>query len=314
MSVNPTVSIIIPTYNRSQTLRHTIQSVRNSHFHDWELIVVGDACTDDTAESVASFGDIRIRFVNLPDRCGDQSGPNNHGLALSRGRYVAILNHDDLYLPDHLAKCVAELEASGADLVWVPSAVAHAGTGSLQGVPFSFALEGVPHGFDYDPLGTYFVSSWMFRRELVDRVGPWRLPGKMLVVPSQDWLFRAWRSGAKLQFVPVVGIVVVSAGARQGSYQVRISSDHEFLSQWFHDEPRHREKILEDAAINEAARHMRVYRHSTIMQLLRRAMLRPVHALLLRAGIHPSSIAMMVYGGRGGFVRHLRRVTGANEL
>ena len=105
----------------------------------------------------------------------------------------------------------------------------------------------------------------------------------------------------------------MSAGARQGSYESRISSDHELLAQWFREEPRHREKILEDAAIHEAARHMRVYRHSTIMQLLRRAMLRPVHALLLRAGIHPSSVAMMVYGGRGCFVRHLRRVTGANK-
>ncbi len=71
---------------------------------------------------------------------------------------------------------------------------------------------------------------------------------------------------------------------------------------------------IEDAAINEAARHMRVYRHSTIMQLVRWALLRPVHALLVRLGIHPSSVAMMVYGGRGGFVRHLRRVAGANEL
>jgi glycosyltransferase involved in cell wall biosynthesis len=313
MSDNPAVSVIIPTYNRSQTLRHSIESVRNSHYGDWELIVVGDCCTDDTAECVASFGDPRIRFVNLPDRCGDQSGPNNHGLTLARGRYVAFLNHDDFYLPDHLARCVAELETGGADLMWVPCAVAHAKAGSLQGVPFSFTLQGVPHDFAYDPLATYFASSWVFRRELKDRVGPWRSTNEMLVVPSQDWLFRAWRSGARLRFLPSVGVVVVSAGARQGSY-TRISSDHEFLAKWFRDEPGYRGKILEDAAINEAAGHMLVHRHAKIVWLLRWALLRPVHALLTRLGIHPSSVAMMVYGGRGGFVRHLRRVTGANEL
>ena len=106
----PAVSVIIATYNRSQPLRHAIRSVCNSTLSDWEVIVVGDACTDDTAEVVSSFDDPRIRFVNLPSRCGDMSGPHNHVLPLARGRYVAFLNHDDLYLPDHLAKCVAELE------------------------------------------------------------------------------------------------------------------------------------------------------------------------------------------------------------
>jgi glycosyltransferase involved in cell wall biosynthesis len=311
MPASPTVSVIIATYNRSQILRHAIQSVRNSRFADWELIVVGDACTDDTAECVAEYNDSRIRFVNLPARCGDQSGPNNHGVALSRGRYLAFLNHDDFYLPDHLENCVADLEASSADLVWVPCAVAHARAGLPEDRPLAFELEGVPHNFVYDPLATYFASSWLFRRELADRVGPWRSPKEMLVVPSQDWLFRAWRAGAKLRFLPSVGVVIVSAGARKGSYARNVSPDHEFLAQWFRDDPKYRERMLEDAAINVAAKHMLVYRHSSLFWLMRRALLRPVHALLVRLGIHPSSASMTAYGGRGGFVRHLRRVTGA---
>ena len=120
----PTVTVIIATYNRTHTLRHAVQSVCHSSSSDWELIVVGDGCTNDSAECVASFNDPRIRSVKLPDRTGNQSGPNNHGIALSRGKYVAFLNHDDLYLPNHLGASVAELERSGADLVWVPCAVA----------------------------------------------------------------------------------------------------------------------------------------------------------------------------------------------
>ncbi len=139
----PAVSVVIATYNRTHTLRHAVQSVRNSSFTDWELIVVGDHCTDDSAECVASFNDPRIRFVNLPVRTGHQSGPNNHGIALSRGKYVAFLNHDDLYLPDHLGACVAELERSGADLAWVASATARPKPARRR-VPFSFALIGVP--------------------------------------------------------------------------------------------------------------------------------------------------------------------------
>ena len=72
--------------------------------------------------------------------------------------------------------------------------------------------------------------------------------------------------------------------------------------------------FLEDAAINEAARHLLVRRHSKLFWLVRCALARPIYALLLMAGIHPGSATMMLnYGGRGGFVRYLRKRTGANE-
>ena len=67
-----TVSVVMATYNRPRALRLAVASVRAQTFTDWELIVVGDACTDETAEVVAGFGDARIRFVNLPVRCGEQ--------------------------------------------------------------------------------------------------------------------------------------------------------------------------------------------------------------------------------------------------
>jgi glycosyltransferase involved in cell wall biosynthesis len=308
----PAVSVIIATYNRSQPLRHAIRSVCNSSFSDWEVIVVGDACTDDTAEVVSSFDDPRIRFVNLPSRCGDMSGPHNHVLPLARGRYVAFLNHDDLYLPDHLAKCVAELESSGADLVWVPCATARPKADPTGDWPFSFALVGVTSTFEYSPLGIYVASSWVFRRDLVGRVGPWRSPAKMYVVPSQDWLFRAWRSGATLRFLPSVSVILVAAGGRAGSYARRASPEHDLLAKRLRDDPRCLERILDEAAVNEAREHFLQHRYPPLGSLARRTVLRPVYALLARMGIHPLSLPMAIaYGRRGGFVRKLRRTTGA---
>ena len=303
----PAVSVIIATYNRSQPLRHAIRSVCNSTLSDWEVIVVGDACTDDTAEVVSSFDDPRIRFVNLPSRCGDMSGPHNHVLPLARGRYVAFLNHDDLYLPDHLAKCVAELELSGADLVWVPCATARPKADPTGDWPFSFALMGVPSTFEYSPLGIYVASSWVFRRDLVDRVGPWRSPAKMYVVPSQDWLFRAWRSGATLRFLPSVSVILVAAGGRAGSYARRASPEHDLLAKRLQDDPRCLERILDEAAVNEAREHFLQHRYPPLGSLARRTLLRPVYALLARMGIHPLSLPMAIaYGRRGGFVRQLQ--------
>src|SRR5437879_999756 len=108
MSESPTVTIVTATYNRSEVLKHAIRSVLGSTLSDWELLVVGDGCTDDTELCVTSFGDPRIRFVNLPKNTGGQSAPNNLGMELARGRYIAFLNHDDLILNHHLETCVRE--------------------------------------------------------------------------------------------------------------------------------------------------------------------------------------------------------------
>ena len=89
-------------------MRYAVESLLRSTIVDWELIVVGDACTDDTGDVVASFGDSRIQFYNMEKNCGEQSGPNNEGLRRARGEYVAFLSQDDLWFPDHLEKLLAD--------------------------------------------------------------------------------------------------------------------------------------------------------------------------------------------------------------
>jgi glycosyltransferase involved in cell wall biosynthesis len=307
----PTVSVVIATYNRSRVLRQALRSVVESTFTDWEVIVVGDACTDDTAACVESFADPRIRFVNLPVNCGDQSGPNNHGVSLARGRYVAFLNHDDLYLPDHLANCVAALDEGGADLVWVPCAVANVREDAEAGAaPCTFTLEGVPATHGYSPFAFYSASSWMFRRELAQRVGPWPRADRQFVTTSQAWLFRAWRAGAALRFLPKAGVVVVWSGKRAGSYASRESPEHDALVRWLKTDPHARERILEDAAVSAAMRRETMLHHAP-WKSAARAILHPLYALLMRAGVHPLSLHMALrYGRRGAYIRWHRRYTG----
>ncbi|MGO8908846.1 MAG: hypothetical protein ACLQDM_05915 [Bradyrhizobium sp.] len=107
-------------------------------------------------------------------------------------------------------------------------------------------------------------------------------------------------------------VIVVSAGARPGSYARRVSPEHEFLAHWLQEDPRSREIILEEAAVNEAMEHFLQHRHPPLWSLVRRTLLRPIYSLLTRMGIHPLSLPMAItYGRRGGFVRYLRRVTEA---
>src|SRR4030095_3242553 len=114
----PAVSVVLATFNRSNILPFVIGSVLAQTRGDWELIVVGDGCTDDSEDVVARFNDPRIRFINLRQRVGDQSGPNNEGVRQARGRFVAFLNHDDLWFPDHLERTLETLDKTGAALTF----------------------------------------------------------------------------------------------------------------------------------------------------------------------------------------------------
>ena len=98
----PRVSVIVATYNWSSVLRHAITSVLRQTMTDFELLVVGDGCTDDSADVVAATGDPRVQWINLPENSGHQSAPNNEGLRRARGELIAYLGHDDLWLPHHL--------------------------------------------------------------------------------------------------------------------------------------------------------------------------------------------------------------------
>src|SRR3712207_3932020 len=107
---SPRVSVITATYNWSNVLRHAIESARWQTFADFEMLVVGDGCTDDSGAVVASFGDPRLRWHNLEANHGHQSAPNNAGLAMARGEFIAYLGHDDVWFPTHLAALVSALD------------------------------------------------------------------------------------------------------------------------------------------------------------------------------------------------------------
>lgn len=124
------------------------------------------------------------------------------GIPVPAGLFTCL--HDDLYFPDHLSRAIAGLEQNGADLIWVPVAMAlpkqSAGDPDM---PCAFELTGIPPSCDYWPGAFCFASSWMFRRSLIARIGPWLPPDQTYLSPSQEWLFRAWRKGQKCASCPI---------------------------------------------------------------------------------------------------------------
>jgi glycosyltransferase involved in cell wall biosynthesis len=107
--MSPTVSVILPTFNRSRTLPAAMRSVLDQSFRDLELIVVDDASTEDIAALVAGVGDPRIRYLRH-DRNQGAAAARDTGLAAAGGRFVAFQDSDDLWLPGKLDRQIGLLE------------------------------------------------------------------------------------------------------------------------------------------------------------------------------------------------------------
>lgn len=103
MLTEPEVSVIIPTFNRAQSLVTAISSVLNQTFSDIELIVVDDASTDQTVSVVQSIADDRVRLVCHDLRRG-ATHARNSGIRVANGKYIAFQDSDDEWYPEKLAK------------------------------------------------------------------------------------------------------------------------------------------------------------------------------------------------------------------
>lgn len=107
--LTPTVSVIMPAYNCRKTLAESISSVKAQTFKDWELLVVDDCSSEPLADIIDSFHDERIHYVRLLENSGVAKARNT-GIALAKGRYIAFLDSDDLWLPEKLKKQMAFMQ------------------------------------------------------------------------------------------------------------------------------------------------------------------------------------------------------------
>lgn len=112
----PTVSVIIPVYNQAQFIGQTIDSVLAQTFTDYEIIVVDDASTDNTAQVLAGYKD-HIRLISLETNTGP-AVTRNIALGMAQGEFIAFLDSDDLWYPRRLDITVSYLRKDfNVDLV-----------------------------------------------------------------------------------------------------------------------------------------------------------------------------------------------------
>ena len=218
----PLVSVVIATYNWSSVLRYAIESVLRQSYSNWELIVVGDGCTDDSEAVVRSFADSRIHWTNLPENTGSQSAPNNVGIALANGDYIAYHGHDDVWLPDHLVRLVDSLERGEAGIASTAYETVGPPGSNFRLIPFlvysgSFANRATP-------------SSTMHRRDCVAATGGWRDYRGIVDPPDREFIDRvAVEHGAVA--VPALTVCKFNSALRRNSYVERRSDEQRLWSE-----------------------------------------------------------------------------------
>ena len=110
MNSSPTVSLVMPAYNAAETLRSSVQSLLEQTFTDWEAIIVDDGSTDNTLAVLRELERLDPRIHVYVQTNQRQGAARNKGLSLSRGRYIAFLDADDIALPERFQRQVAYLD------------------------------------------------------------------------------------------------------------------------------------------------------------------------------------------------------------
>lgn len=188
----PLVTVVIATYNRADTLKYAIESVLWQTFRNFELWVVGDCCTDHTEKVVQSFShDPRVNWHNLPQNSGYQSKPNNEGIRRSRGKYIAYLNHDDIWLPNHLEDTVGHLEKTDADIVFSIIQWVYSFTESRADIPLLPTMPIPPE-----------ATAVVHKKNIVNKIGYWKNINETYSYPRVDFFRQAQFAKLKFDVVP----------------------------------------------------------------------------------------------------------------
>jgi glycosyltransferase involved in cell wall biosynthesis len=212
--VTPRVTVVIATYNWATVLPYAIGSVLDQTFTDFELLVAGDHCTDESAAVVGEIAasDARVSWHDLERNTGHQSGPNNAAIARARGDVVAYLGHDDLWLPRHLELLVGTIDR-GAPL-------AHAT--ALLVRPDGSARQWPVRGWSWSPDEWLPPTSVVHTRALAETTGGWRHPAQTGSRDPETDLWARMASAARPPvWLPTLTSVKFPAALRRDVYRDR---------------------------------------------------------------------------------------------
>jgi hypothetical protein len=216
------VSVVIPAWKAETHIGATLRTLGRQSYADWELIVVEDGSADATRQIVADFAadfpGHRVRYLRH-DRSLGPSAARNTAFAEARGQFVALLDADDHWLPDHLAESVGRLQQDRTDIAY--STVIMSDYGS--GIPFAVwgpTAEDLA-SFPRNLLGRNSIvpSATVLRRQVLEDIGGWHV-GLRYAEDVFYWLACA-RAGKTFSYLP--GVRCIYTKNRSGSATQRLA-------------------------------------------------------------------------------------------
>ncbi len=233
------VSTIIPAYNAERTIAQAIDSALSQDFEGHEVVVINDGSTDSTAAILQKYGS-QIQVITQSN--GGLSVARNAGIRRSSGKYLALLDADDIWLPGKLKKMISALERNPSaslafsDYKWIDDKGAH-GVSSVCDVP------GLQRLMSECPLPVYSLSTsilpstWVMPRQVVEYVGgfcedfkgaggcedAWMLlllreVGEFVHVPEKLIVYRFGESGKTAdKYAPGLSIFIYLVKQRYGA-------------------------------------------------------------------------------------------------
>ena len=195
--VDPLISVIVTTYNRPQKLERALKSLETQTFQNFEVVVVDDASTTNNVEVIqrSAISEDRLIYYKRTTNWGNHTLPKNDGIKLSKGRFIAYLDDDNEYEPDHLETLYSELTKNDVDIVYGQrlnisedgAFVAHLGSSS-----------------EFDPSilvrGNFIdTSDVLHKRECIYYVGGWKTDIKRFA--DWDLWWRLFKAGFRFKRV-----------------------------------------------------------------------------------------------------------------
>ncbi|HRI05640.1 MAG TPA: glycosyltransferase family A protein [Candidatus Dojkabacteria bacterium] len=121
-SSTPLITVVIPVYNGAETIQRAILSTLSQDYPNYEVLAVNDGSTDKTLEILKQIDSSRFRYISL-DKNGGRSEARNTGVKNARGEYIAFLDADDAWMPNHLTSAIHHL--SNRDSNWKATITSH---------------------------------------------------------------------------------------------------------------------------------------------------------------------------------------------
>ncbi|HUU43234.1 MAG TPA: glycosyltransferase, partial [Planctomycetota bacterium] len=240
----PLVSVVMPAYNTGRFIAQAIRSVLRQTWTHWELIVIDDGSTDDTAAVVATFSDPRIRCISRENT--GLSAARNEGIRRARGEYIAFLDSDDLWFPEKLAAQAKILEEDPEAGLTYSNYWFVDEDGVRTGAPrFSFAR--LADGWCLEKLlvrnAVLGPTTVVLRRSVLDRVGLFHTDLRA----SEDWdMWRRVAVHCKFRYLPrALGAYRIRRGSLTGRHDLMGRCERMVMDRAFAD-PEVKQRIPAD--------------------------------------------------------------------